>query len=315
MITEHFVTLFNSKFLPQGLTLYSSLRNLNFDFKLWVICIDQKCFNILNDLNNDKLIPILLEDHETEELKLAKTNRNFTEYCWTLTPISFKIVFQLDSDIARLTYLDADLFFFESPAKIFEEFDKSGKSVLITKHNYSPFYDHSKESGKYCVQFLTISRILGEEIRLDWELKCLKWCYNKFEDGKFGDQKYLDYWLNDFPGKIHVLNDQELILAPWNILKYSFCDIVVYHFHGLRILNNNKINIGNYVIPKAVYKNVYSPYISELQKNIALLKNAGFIDVVQQKLTISIFVKSFLSVPYFLLDLIKFKHIIKYEKT
>jgi hypothetical protein len=312
---EHFVTLFNSNFLPQGISLYFSMEKHIKNFKLWVLCIDKKCYDILNTINLQNLQPLLLENFETVDLLKAKSNRNFTEYCWTLTPFSFKIVFSLDSNIDRVTYLDADMFFFDSPCLIFKEFEKTGKSVLITKHNYSPFYDYSRESGKYCVQFLIISRVLGEEVRSDWEIKCLDWCYNKFEDGKFGDQKYLDAWTKDFNDKVHVLSMAESILAPWNILKYATSDIIIYHFHGLRIMSNKNIFIGNYLIPKPIYKYIYLPYIIELRKVIKILEEIGYKETTQLNNSFFIYLKSFMSVPYFVLKLIKYSHIINNEKA
>ena len=65
---------------------------------------------------------------------------------------------------------------------------KSKKDILITKHNYSPKYDKSNESGKFCVQFLIINR-KGYDIIKDWSLLCDEWCYDKVEENKYGDQK------------------------------------------------------------------------------------------------------------------------------
>ena len=106
----------------------------------------------------------------------------------------------------RVTYLDADLWFRKSPAPIFKEFDKSGKDVLITDHAYSPEYDNSEKNGQYCVQFTTFTREGGETVRKWWEERCIEWCFARFENGKFGDQKYLDDWLERFPEQVHVLS-------------------------------------------------------------------------------------------------------------
>jgi hypothetical protein len=54
-----------------------------------------------------------------------------------------------------------------------------------------------------------------------WRDRCLEWCFNRFEDGKFGDQKYLDDWTDRFEG-IHVLKHLGGGLAPWNVQQYSF---------------------------------------------------------------------------------------------
>lgn len=308
---EHFVTLFNSKYLPQGISLYRSMeKNIN-DFNLWIFCLDDEAYNILKKLNFNFLTPLLLSNFENSQLLAAKKNRTFTEYCWTLTPFTFNFVHKLDKSISRLTYLDADMFFFNNPKDIFSKFEKSNKSVLITKHNYSPFYDHSQKSGKFCVQFLTIAFTNGEVVQKDWETKCLEWCYNKFEDGKFGDQKYLDNWPIEFKDLVYVLEDKDFFLAPWNVLQYSMDEIIAFHFHGLKILSNNKFYIGNYLIPKTTYNFIYSTYLESLKESIHMLKSLNFNDFIQQKNTPLLKIRSVLSVPYFLLQLFKYMHIIK----
>src|SRR3546814_10715067 len=91
------------------------------------------------------------------------------------------------------------------PISIFAEFEKSGAHVLMTDHGYSPEYDQSATSGQYCVQFMTFNRHGGEHIRHWWESRCIEWCFARFEDGKFGDQKYLDDWPDRFGNDVPVL--------------------------------------------------------------------------------------------------------------
>jgi hypothetical protein len=308
---EHFVTLFNSKFLPQGVSLYSSMEEHIENFNLWVLCLDIDCFNLLKKLNFKNLTPVLLSDFETIDLLNVKTKRTFTEYCWTLTPFTFKFIFNLDIKIKRLTYIDADTFFFDNPQKIFNEMNVSKKNVLITPHNYSPFYDQSKTSGKYCVQFVSVERGQGQEIINDWEEKCIDWCFNRFEENKFGDQKYLDDWPIKFKDNVHVLYNKEYILAPWNVMSYSFHESIMFHFHGLRILKNSKFFIGNYIIPNTYYNNIYKPYLKSLKKSIDILEGLGYFDVIQQDNNFILKLKSFLSVPHFIFRLFKYKHIVK----
>ena len=48
---EHFVTLFDSLFLPQGLALHISMERHLKDYTLWSLCVDDKSHEILNKLN------------------------------------------------------------------------------------------------------------------------------------------------------------------------------------------------------------------------------------------------------------------------
>lgn len=308
---EHFVTLFNSKYLPQGLSLLSSMEKNVINFRLWILCIDDEAYQILKELNYEHVNPLKLSDFETEDLLTAKKNRTFTEYCWTLTPFTFDFVYKCDNTIKRLTYIDADMYFFNDTRQIFTNFEKSNKSILITKHNYSPFYDQSNFSGKFCVQFLTIDFEFGEKVRKDWELKCLDWCYNRFENGKFGDQKYLDRWPIDFKELVYIVDQKDLFLAPWNALQFSTDEIVAFHFHGLKILNNHKINIGNYLIPISTYQYIYKEYLDSIFDSIKILENLNFYNFIQQRSSLILKIKSLMSVPYFFIRLFKYSHIIK----
>lgn len=252
--------------MPQGLALHQSLAKHAGSFTLWVICVDDLAKKYLDQRALENLKTIALNDVETPDLLRVKGERSRAEYCWTLTPFAPKFVFDRDPSISRVTYLDADLFLLKSPKPIFFEFDESNKSVLITDHAYDPEYDHSASSGQYCVQFMTFKHDSGaERVRQWWQDKCIEWCYARAEDGKFGDQKYLDCWPNFFHNEVHVLKKINAILAPWNAKRYPYSNAIVWHFHGLRILNENRYLLyENYYIPKPTYDFVYKPYIDLL---------------------------------------------------
>lgn len=278
---EHFVTLFDSLYLPQGLALHKSmLRNID-SFILWVLCVDEQACDALEKLNLCNVKILKLFELETEELLCVKQQRTRGEYCWTLTPFAPKFVFQADPSIKRVTYLDADLWFRRSPAPIFELFDKSGGGVLLTDHSFSPEFDQSSIAGQYCVQFLVFDRENGEIVRSDWEGKCLDWCFAKPEDGKFGDQKYLDEWPSKYKNIIYILLNKELILAPWNATRFPYGNSIAWHFQGLRIVRqafgrvNYKIILSNYPIPRPTIGHIYAPYLVDLKQAILDLKEIG----------------------------------------
>lgn len=273
---EHYVTLFDSLFLPQGLALHMSMERHVKDYTLWILCVDDEVHGVLTMLNLPNVRLLQLSKLETKELLRVKPTRTRGEYCWTLTPFAPRFVFEADPSVARVTYLDADVWFRKHPAPIFREFDASGKHVLITDHAYAPEYDQSATSGQYCVQFMTFTREGGEAVRSWWEERCIEWCYAHFEDGKFGDQKYLDDWPERFMGSVHVLNDKELALAPWNATRFPYGRSVFFHFHELRIAAANRVNIGPYSLPKPLVEFIYKPYLVDLRRSTQILGQVQF---------------------------------------
>jgi hypothetical protein len=192
-----------------------------------------------------------------------------------------RFVFEADPQVRRATYLDADLWFRQSPARIFREFDASGRTVLITDHAYAPEHDQSATSGRYCVQFITFVREGGEVVRKWWEERCIEWCFARMEGGKFGDQKYLDDWPDRFSGEVHVLADERLALAPWNVTRFPYGGSVFFHFHSLRIASADCVDLGPYPLPEPVIENVYGAYLKDLRAAVTMLELHGFVPRLQ----------------------------------
>jgi hypothetical protein len=280
---EHFVTLFNSVFLPQGLALHISMERHVQAYVLWILCVDDDTYDVLGRLDLPNVRRLKLSDLETPELLGVKPGRTIGEYCWTLTPFAPRFVFGADPSVKRVTYIDADLWFRNHPKRIFDEFDASGKHVLITDHAYAPEYDQSAESGQFCVQFMTFTRHGGERVRKWWEERCVEWCYARFEDGKFGDQKYLDDWPERFGEVVHILVAKELALTPWNASRFPYGNAVFYHFHGLRLISETKIEIGNYSLPNALRRVVYQAYYQDMRESLDQLQQVGVRLVSQAK--------------------------------
>ncbi|MDA8602529.1 cephalosporin hydroxylase family protein [Gammaproteobacteria bacterium] len=283
MVVEHFVTIFDSLFLPQGLALHMSMERHVRHYILWILCVDDDVYDVLGRLNLVNVRRLKLSDLETPELRKVKPGRTIGEYCWTLTPFAPRFVFEADPTVERVTYLDADISFRKHPKPIFDELDASAKHVLITDHAYAPENDQSATSGQYCVQFITFIRGGGEIVRKWWEERCLEWCFARFEDGKFGDQKYLDNWTEIFGDVVHVLREKELVLAPWNASRFPFGNAIFFHFHGLRLISRSKIYMGDYLIPDVLRERVYLPYFRDFQKGLIQLEEIGFIAVTQLK--------------------------------
>jgi len=273
--TTPFCTLFDSNYLTRGLALYHSLRATCESFKLYVYCFDETAYEILSKLSLSDLVPISLADFENPKLLAIKPGRSRGEYCWTCTSHIIRDAIERFK-LPEVTYLDADLFFFSDPGMLLDEFRQYGGSVLITEHRYTSRYDQSANSGIYCVQFMTFIADRNGLKTLDWWCdRTLEWCYNRHEDGKFGDQKYLDDWPKRFEG-IHVLQHLGGGVAPWNVQQYKVQEgpkvnhvpVVFYHFHDLSWYEDDSFMLNRYRLSGAAINVIYRPYIHALRNRL-----------------------------------------------
>lgn len=262
----NFCTLFDSNYLPKGLTLYKSILNQNIEFHLYILALDDFCCKTLNQLALSNVTVVPLVEIETEELLNIKGERNRAEYCWTIGPSAIEYFIRTFS-LNECTYLDADLMFFNSPKIIFEEIENC--SVAITEHIPG---GPEMVAGKYCVQFVYFKNDdNGMKALAWWKSKCIEWCFARYENGKYGDQKYLE----SFPvlfDDVCVIKNVGAGVAPWNVHLYNFetpgtvkfndqiQEIVFFHFHGARIIvADNKLRIKpktsdlNYYLSENVY--------------------------------------------------------------
>lgn len=245
---NEFCTLFDVDFLARGLVLYESLARTGAEFRLRAFCMDAESKRLLDALGLPHLDAIGLDELEAHDpgLLAVKPTRTRGEYCWTATPAICRYALEREPGIDCITYLDADLMFFSDPAPLFDELGDA--SVLITAHRYAERWrGNEAASGIYNVQFVTFRRDeRGLEALHWWHARCLEWCYDRVEDGRFGDQKYLDDWPTRFAG-VHVLQHLGGGLAPWNALRYTLGEapgggvlvdgqeLVFHHYHGLRL--------------------------------------------------------------------------------
>jgi hypothetical protein len=270
--------------------MYNSLYNACDDFHLYIFAFDNTSETVLKQLKLENITIISLSEFEDTELLQIKQSRSKAEYCWTSTPSSI-LYCLLKYKLNHCTYIDSDIYFYCNPAVLLVEMGDN--DVLLTEHRYTPEYDRSKLAGKYCVQFMCFKNTPnGLNILNWWREACLEWCFNREEDGKFGDQMYLDDWTERFKG-VHVLEHLGGGVAPWNVQQYeivekhesingivkishSTFDLVFYHFHHLRNQRINFINefyLGPYLLSDSVIRYLYEPYIEELKKTYRFLKS------------------------------------------
>lgn len=280
---EHYVTLFDSNFLPMGLTLHSSMVTHCCPFHLWIICMDDLVEEQLARIALPHVTLLPLKSVETQELLEVKPERSRGEYCWTFTPFCFQSVFDQDEKIERITYLDSDLFFFNNPMILFNELDSVGKDILITEHAYAPEYEYYLNlSGRFCVQFMTFRRTAAAaKVMQWWQERCLEWCFERHEEGKFGDQKYLDAWPELFTNEVHIVKQTEKTLAPWNVKFFEKLhgrlNPAFYHFQGFRIISQNEVRLyGGYEIG-SLGSQLYERYLEAIRASVRTMKESGIV--------------------------------------
>lgn len=268
-VTIDFVTLFDSKYMAQGLTMVRSLLRTTQDARLWVVAADEYIASALSLIGHEHLRVVSLEQVETSELRAVRATRSPVEYYWTLTPFLPSYIFAQKPTSELAVYVDADMYFMKSAHHILEEFEKRSNAVaMVTPHDYLPKYDQSASSGKFCVQFMPFRRVGSERILRDWQNQCLEWCYNRVEPGRFGDQKYLDAWPRKYGAAVHVQTSVNLLGAPWNAGKRNPSSLAAYHFHGLRRVSRQFVVLHpGYQVPREFRQRVYRPYLTEFSSH------------------------------------------------
>lgn len=285
----YFCTLFDTFYLSRGLAMYESLKEQTHNFHIYIFAFDDLTFDIIQNLKLEYATVVSLYEFETSELKAVKKNRTVAEYCWTCTPSTIDYVLK-NCDVSHCTYIDSDLYFYSDPSILIREMEENGKSVLITEHRFSllPKLYEQERAGRFCVQFITFMKEEKSLQVLDtWRKQCINWCYARYEDGKFGDQKYLDDWPITYPN-IHILKHQGGGIAPWNLTQYLFTmdgnsltgkvrksksefNVVFFHFQYVKFMKDGSCDIGWYQISSAVRTLFYEPYlkkINDIEKRI-----------------------------------------------
>lgn len=273
---RHFCTLFDSNYFDRGLVLYESLRDKCAEFHLYIVPFDEEALRQLTALQLPHVTLIPLPEFENPDLLRVKPGRTRGEYCWTSTPYLIDYVLTRFG-VPQCTYLDADLCFYGDPGVLLDEM--GDRSILITEHRYTPEYDQSATSGIYCVQFLSIRNTPDGRMALSWwRDRCLEWCYARMEDGKFGDQKYLDDWTTRFAG-VHVLQHPGGGVAPWNVQRFPISredngtwhvsgrdPLIFYHFHHVKFFLEDRVDFSPYRHTEEGVFSLYADYLRRLER-------------------------------------------------
>ncbi|MGA8090032.1 MAG: hypothetical protein WCA10_22360 [Terracidiphilus sp.] len=277
---DFFCTYFDKRYLPKGLALLKSLLAFGEHFKLFVLCMDDDTYSYFISGEWPCVIPVKLSTLERADAALhhARTTRTLVEYYFTCTAAWCLFLLSEYPDIDRVTYLDADLYFYQSPGTLLAEMGSG--SILACRHNFSANSKFNRECGEFNVGFLSFrNNAEGRSCLSWWRERCIEWCYDRHENGKFADQKYLDSWPTMFEG-LRIAVHKGANVGPWNLGLYPLSlenrqpyvggePVLFYHYHGVQALNGWLFNLG---IPGNVDKScpalvwMYQHYVGELAR-------------------------------------------------
>jgi len=277
---REFCTYFDSNYLSRGVALYRSLARHAEPFKLTVLSLDLATERTIARLRLPGLeaLPIAELEQAHPELLAAKANRSKVEYYFTCTSSLLLHLLERGNGAGTVSYLDADLYFFSSVEPVYRELGDG--SILIVGHRFPEHLRSLEEHGVFNVGLLAFTRDANalECVRW-WRDRCIEWCYDRVEDGRFADQKYLDDWPTRFRG-VRVLEHRGSGVAPWNVETHAVSELqgrvhvgaeplCFYHFHGLKKLNpwvyDSGLGAYRANMTPALRRHVYQPYLRELR--------------------------------------------------
>ncbi len=166
---------------------------------------------------------------EYESLFSTKKTRNIFEYYFTCKSYLLKHIQSCGSNAEYVTYLDADIFFFNS-IKAYETLIDN-QSVAITPHRFSKKLHHLSKFGMFNAGMLTFKNDeIGRECLGWWCNQCTKWCFDEVQNDRFADQKYIEKFSNYFEN-IKEIKHGGVNVAPWNISDIKLEEKKLFDLH------------------------------------------------------------------------------------
>lgn len=242
----HFCTYFDRNYLSRGLALYASLALRCDGFTLWVLCLDDATRAVLEHLALPNMRCRALVSLESADAELAgvKNSRPIFEYYYTCGPAFMCHLLRTEPAIELITYLDADLFFFEDPAPAAAELAQASIGLVSHRNGNTRARLQSGEFNAGWVSFRRDSE--GSSALEWWRARCIDSCSIDDESSAVcGDQKYLQ----DLPSlfeRVHVLKHPGANLGFWNYARFRYtrvgdqvlvegAPLLWFHFGDFRI--------------------------------------------------------------------------------
>lgn len=278
-MTHHFCTYCDQGYAARMLCLFESLKRQGEPFRLFVLCFDTEIEAVVRGREDRSLIAIGLTEFLSAEpdYAAARRGRNRVEGYFTATPVLVRHCLEREPEADRMIYLDADLFFFAPPSKVREE--EGEASVGIVPHRYASEQAHLLQYGRYNVGWVSFKNDTNGRACLEWwRERCIEWCFDRVEEGRFADQGYLDEFPRRFGG-VREIAHPGVNLAPWNVAGQTITSsgkapavngypVMFFHYQGVREVAQEVFDPGlrAYGAPltRTLREIIYRPYLREL---------------------------------------------------
>lgn len=274
MTTHELCTYFDSGYLSRALVLHDSLVATGLDFRLTALCLDSPARDAVQELGVASFRALGLPELEDADpaLRAVRPTRTTHEYYFTLGPSLMRYLLERDGP-DHLTYLDADMCFYSSPQPLFDE--SVGAATVIVGHRFPDRLRHLEETGRFNVAWVGFDNQPAGLACLEWwRERCLEWCFDRVEDHRYADQKYLDEFPLRFE-RVHELQHPGTDVAPWNVddpplewdgqrFTVGGQPLIFFHFQGFR-------HVGRFLADPnlAVYGNRATPAVARLCRQYA----------------------------------------------
>jgi hypothetical protein len=278
------------------LCLHESLKAQGESFRLLVLCFDAETEAVVAAAGDESLVAVPLAELLAADLAYAavRSQRSRVEFYFTSTPVLVRYCLAREATAERMTYLDADLFFFGPASAVFAE--QAGASVGIVPHRFPDRLRENVRFGRFNVGWVSFRRDADGLACLDWwRERCLEWCHDHVDNGRFADQGYLDEFHRRFSG-VCALEHPGVNAAPWNVSPSRLAlkqgapwleesPVLFYHYQGIRYLGGDWFDPGlkayQVKLTPALKEWVYLPYLRRLAAMQLRLKQLHGIDPLQ----------------------------------
>ncbi len=243
------------RFIAQGLALQASVSEAaGREAELTVLALEPEVSRYLAEFGPEAISVITLGELEALDPELAATReqRSWVEYCWTVTPAFCALMVERAPKGAVVAWLDADIAFLRDPVELLDSLGSG--SLLLVPHRYYRLYpdsatvpDLTENWGTYnggTIAFRNDDEGLAAVRR--WRRLSIDWCFDRVEEGRFGNQKHLTDFAERFGGA-RVMAIPGGSLGPWNAGQFALrrgtdggvlADgqaVLSYHYQSLRL--------------------------------------------------------------------------------